>query len=174
MLAGKVVFEGGLLPGHNQSEAQARLADLFRISTASAAQLFSGKQHKVKGNLDLKQANLYVRALLEHGVFAYIEEEHELEEAPDVTGKAEPTRSEEEGHNPYEAFFEQQEEMQEDLQEELNRTGRHELMGLDELDEQLGVMNTGSNTLTGVMSIMTPEQVTKMRSELIRKETGTK
>ena len=159
----KVVFEGGLLPGHNQPEAQARLADLFRISMASAAQLFSGKQHKVKGNLDLKQANLYVRALLEHGVFAYIEVEHELEEAPDVTGKAEPTRSEEEEHNPYEAFFEQQEEIQEDLQEELNRTGRYELMGLDELDEQLDAM---SNTLTGVTNIMTPEQVAKMRPEL--------
>ena len=26
--------------------------------------------------------------------------------------------------------------IQEDLQEELNRTGRYELMGLDELDEQ--------------------------------------
>ena len=143
----KVVFEGGLLPGHNQSEAQAKLADLFRISVASAAQLFSGKQHKVKGNLNLKQANLYVRALLEHGVFAYIEVEHELEEAPDVTGKAEPTRSEEEEHNAYEAFFEQQE----DLQEELNRTGRYELMGLDELDEQLDAM---SNTLTGVENLI--------------------
>ena len=143
----KVVFEGGLLPGHNQSEAQARLADLFRISVSSAAQLFSGKQHKVKGNLDLKQANLYVRALLEHGVFAYIEAEHELEEAPDVTGKAEPTKSEEEEHKAYEAFFEQQE----DLQEELNRTGRYELMGPDELDEQLEAMRT---TLTGVENLI--------------------
>ena len=97
----KVVFEGGLLPGHNQPEAQAKLADLFRISVSSAAQLFSGKQHKVKGNLELKQANLYVRALLEQGVFAYIEEEQELEEAPDVTGKAEPARSEEEKHDAY-------------------------------------------------------------------------
>ena len=147
----KVVFEGGLLPGHNQSEAQARLADLFRISGASAAQLFTGKQHKVKGNLDLKQANLYVRALLEHGVFAYIEVEHELEEAPDVTGKAEPIRSQEKEQNAYVAFFEQQEEIQEGLQEELNRTGRYELMGLDELDEQLEAMRT---TLTGVGNLI--------------------
>jgi len=166
----KVVFEGGLLPGHNQSEAQARLAGLFSISMGSAAQLFSGKQRKVKGNLDLKQANLYVRALLEHGVFAYIEEENELGEVPDVAEEAETARPEED-RNPYETFFEQQEDMQDELQEELTRTGRYELMGEDELDEQLGVMNTGSNTLTGVMSIMTPEQAAKMRSELIKDET---
>lgn len=164
----KVIFEGGLLPGHSQFDAQARLADLFSISMASAAELFSGRPHKVKGNLDLKQANLYVRALVEHGVFAYIEEEHEEEEVPDVAGEPEQAMPEEE--NPYDAYFKQQEDMQDELQEELNRTGRYELMGEDELDEQLGVMNTGRNTLTGVMSIMTPEQVAKMRSELIKRE----
>ncbi|MCW8962195.1 MAG: hypothetical protein OQL16_00270, partial [Gammaproteobacteria bacterium] len=168
----KVVFEGDLLPGHEQSDVQKKLAKLFGVDSKTAGKLFSGKQHKVKSQLNLKQAKKYVRAFAKLGALGYIEQEIIEQEVVEqeiveqkVVGKdgplaLPPDKFTETGSfdvAAVRAFFEKQEEKK----AELDKSARHEIFSLDEFDEQAASMQDDPE-LSGVQNVLNAEQIAKM------------
>ena len=154
----KVVFEGDLLPGQSREAVQEELANLFGVDVKTAGKLFSGKQHKVKSNLDLKQAKKYARALAKLGALGYIEQEvvehiEPLQLHPDKftdTGSFDVTA--------VRAFFEEQETRK----SENEKSARHELFSLDEFDEEVASMDSDEGEFSGVQNILSAEQIAKM------------
>jgi len=178
----KVVFEGDLLPGQEQPDVQKKLAKLFGVDSKTAGKLFSGKQHKVKSQLNLKQAKKYVRAFAKLGALGYIEQEiieqevvgqkvvgQKVVEQKVVEQKVvgqdgplalPPDKFTETGSfdvAAVRAFFEKQEEQQ----AEHDKSARHEIFSLDEFDEQAASMQDDPE-LSGVQNVLNAEQIAKM------------
>jgi len=157
----KVVFEGDLLPGQDQLAVQKKLANLFGVDVKTAGKLFSGKEHKVKSNLDLKHAKKYARALAKLGALGYIEQE--------VVEYAEPIKSQEGNFTEtgsfnitaITTFFEEQEAKK----AEKDKSARHEIFSLDEFDEEVASMDVDEGDLSGVQNVLTAEQITKMLAD---------
>jgi hypothetical protein len=154
----RVVFEGDLLPGQQQANVQRKLANLFGVDAKIAGKLFSGKQHKVKSNLDIKQAKKYARAFAKLGALAYIEQE--------VVELTEPLKSEdgtftETGSfdvSAVRAFFDKQ-----DAQKvENDKSARHEIFSLDEFDEQAAAMQSDDNEPSGVQNVLSADEIARM------------
>ena len=163
----KVVFEGDLLPGQDQAVVQKKLADLFGVDTKRAAQLFSGKQHKVKSNLDLKQAKKYALALAKLGALGYIEQEVverkqsvELQEdnAFQVREDEKFTKTGSFDVNAVRAFFDEQENKRAENAESAD----HEIFNLDEFDNEVAAMQEDDGELSGVQNVLNAEQIAKM------------
>jgi|GEM_PF-3241884 len=159
----KVVFEDDLLPGQEQAVVQEKLAGLFGVDAKLAGQLFSGKQHKVKSNLDLKHAKKYSRALAKLGALAYIEQEmiesDELIELKEPIGQ-DDTKFTETGSfevSAVRAFFDEQAAKQ----AANDKTGDHEIFNLDELDDVVASVREDMEP-TGVHNVLDAEQIAKM------------
>ncbi|NWD49763.1 DUF805 domain-containing protein [Pseudomonas gingeri] len=71
----KIVFDGALLPGVEQTTAQFNLAELFKTDVASVEKLFSGRPIALKRDLSSAEAHSYLEALRKTGIDARIEEE---------------------------------------------------------------------------------------------------
>ena len=103
----KIVFEGDLMPGYEQSTVQKRLAELFKLETTVAARLFIGKPRDVKCNVSFDQAKKYVRAMSKVGALAFMlphEEEETLVPRPDLGGNTGQRNQYKE--NAFSAYFE--------------------------------------------------------------------
>ncbi|QXI27981.1 DUF805 domain-containing protein [Pseudomonas vanderleydeniana] len=75
----KIVFDGTLLPGVEQTTAQFNLAELFKSDVASVEKLFSGRPVALKRDLSATEAQSYLEALRNTGIDARI-----VEEAPNI------------------------------------------------------------------------------------------
>ncbi|SDS60238.1 Uncharacterized membrane protein YhaH, DUF805 family [Pseudomonas asplenii] len=71
----KIVFDGTLLPGVEQTTAQFNLAELFKSDVASVEKLFNGQPIALKRDLSASEAQSYLEALRNTGVDARIVEE---------------------------------------------------------------------------------------------------
>lgn len=168
----KVVFQGDVLPGHEQKAVQTRLAELFGVNPQDASKLFSGKEHKVKSNLDLASAKKYAKALAKLGALGYIEQEivehtepqavEQVTEAPDAQ-EAEFTETgsfvTETGSfdvSAVRAYF----EAQEAKKEEDEKTGDHSIFSLDELEDVIEAQE--DQEPTGVHSVLDADKIAKM------------
>jgi hypothetical protein len=166
----KVVFEGDLLPGQDQAVVQKKLADLFGVDTKRAAQLFSGKQHKVKSNLDLKHAKKYALALAKLGALGYIEQEVverkqsvELQE-DNVFQVREDEKFTKTGSfdvNAVRAYFDEQENKRAENAESAE-SADHEIFNLDEFENEVAAMQEDDGELSGVQNVLNAEQIAKM------------
>ncbi|WP_017902856.1 DUF805 domain-containing protein [Pseudomonas asplenii] len=71
----KIVFDGTLLPGVEQTTAQFNLAELFKSDIASVEKLFNGQPIALKRDLSASEAQTYLEALRKTGIDARIVEE---------------------------------------------------------------------------------------------------
>lgn len=71
----KIVFDGTLLPGVEQTTAQFNLAELFKSDVASVEKLFNGHPIALKRDLSATEAQSYLEALRKTGIDARIVEE---------------------------------------------------------------------------------------------------
>ncbi|SEI00519.1 DUF805 domain-containing protein [Pseudomonas fuscovaginae UPB0736] len=71
----KIVFDGTLLPGVEQTTAQFNLAELFKSDIASVEKLFNGRPIALKRDLSATEAQSYLEALRNTGIDARIVEE---------------------------------------------------------------------------------------------------
>jgi len=163
----KVVFEGDLLPGHDQAVVQKKLAGLFGVDSKLAGKLFSGKQHKVKSNLDLKRAKKYARALAKLGALGYIEQEVVEREQPvdlkedNIFQVQEDDKFTETGSfdvTAVRAFFEDED----NKKAENDKSARHEIFSLDEFDDEVAALQEDDGELSGIQNVLDAEQIAKM------------
>ncbi|KPA99026.1 MULTISPECIES: DUF805 domain-containing protein [Pseudomonas] len=71
----KIVFDGTLLPGVEQTTAQFNLAELFKSDMTSVEKLFNGHPIALKRDLSATEAQSYLQALRNTGIDARIVEE---------------------------------------------------------------------------------------------------
>lgn len=141
----KVMFEGDIIPGKEQSVVQGEMAKLFGVETGKVGRLFTGKQRKLKSGLTLDQAKKYVRALAKLGALAFIEP-HEEEDKKPIEVKDPDSQFTHTGSfdvSAFRAYFEKQEA--EKNQPETD----HEFLDLDHIDISRG---DGFNTQDEVYS----------------------
>ena len=171
----KVVFQGDVLPGHEKEAVQTRLAGLFHVNAQDAAKLFSGKQHKVKSNLDLESAKKYAKALAKLGALGYIEQEI-IEHAEEQVAGAEEqvveptdvseTEFTETGSfvtetgsfdvSAVRAYFESQDQKK----QETEKTADHSIISLDELEDVIEAQE--EQDPTGVHHVLDADAIAKM------------
>lgn len=173
----KVVFQGDVLPGHEQEAVQARLAELFHVNTQDAAKLFSGKQHKVKSNLDLDSAKKYAKALAKLGALGYIEQEIVEHAEEPVAAATEQQVAEVPGSDSDTAFTETGSfvtetgsfdvaavrsyfEAQEQKKQESEKTADHSIISLDELEDVIEAQE--EQDPTGVHHVLDADAIAKM------------
>ncbi len=157
----KVVYDGDLLPGHNQSEVQKKLATLLKLDEAAASRFFTGKTLTMKSKLELPQAKKYACALARFGVISYIIQEAAGPVEP--ASKPAKTESSKEGFAvtdaldtaAIKAYFDGLDEKQEEPQENI----KHEVFSLDTFDKEVADMQKEDVELTGVHDVLDAEQI---------------
>ncbi len=79
-----VLFSGKLKSGIDPATAKARVRELFKLSDAAIAQLFSGKTIVVKKNLDPDKAKRFQKAFAQAGLLVQlVEQQPEASQEPD-------------------------------------------------------------------------------------------
>jgi len=135
----KIVFEGDLLPGHEQGAVQKKLAELFHINTAVAARLFIGKQREIKQGVSFEQAKRYVRAMSKLGALAFmLPEEEDDTVVPKADGNGDFTDTGSFDASAFQAYFENKAAEQEDITQEVPHLIDVGIIEQDEWDEVSG------------------------------------
>lgn len=158
----KVVFEGDLLPGYEQSKVQKKIQHLFAIDAERAARFFSGNPRTIKSKLDIKGAKKYIIALANLGAIGYIVQEvvetsipvKELAKIEDPTITPKGTFDVDAVH----AHFERLEQKK----AEMNKVVHHEIIGFDALDELVDDKNEEAVDRTDIQVVMNAEQIKRM------------
>lgn len=146
----KVIFEGDLLPGHNQSEVQKKLAILFKLSIEKTGKLFSGRQYAIKRNLGLRQAKKYVKGLAKIGVLGYIEQEPVKRTSP---SDSKAVARQKEGGKDRSGQVKGKKKIEE------KEESPYEILSLDEIDEEAYFLSYEEGERTDSHKVLDVEQI---------------
>jgi hypothetical protein len=156
-----VMFAGDLLPDHDRETVHGNIASLFGVNKMSVKILLSGKEHKVKSNLDLVSARKYVRALARLGALGYIEQRVVEHSEPLASAPARDRRFTTTGDFDLEAVQQYFAEQEARKKAQLEKTAEHALYSLDDLDDVSQESET-DNEPTGVHNVLNAEEVARM------------
>ena len=157
-----VVFAGDLLPDHDHETVHNSLASLFGVDTMALKILLSGKKHRVKGNVDLKSARKYVRALARLGALGYIEQQVVEYKEPPIHVPKYDRRISSTGDFDLEAVQQYFQEQEARKKAQLEKTAEYSLYSLDDLDDVAQDSAAEDLEPTGTHNVLNAEEVARM------------